>query len=780
MGLELARAYITARGDTSRVAGDFNRGKASITTAARGIATSVQGIFASMGVMAGAAGFMQLLRSGEEFNRKMRGSLAIMGNVTAGAQQEMKAAAMEAARSSQFGAAQAAEAYYFLASAGLDARQSIAALPQVTLFAQAGMFDLGRATDLATDAQSALGMTVKDPTKNLENLTRVTDVLVKANTLANASVEQFSLAMTSKAGAAARIVGKDVEELAAILAAFADQGVKAQEAGTAVNIVLRDLQTQAINNKQAFKDAGVTVFDTSGNMRNMADIVGDLEKRLEGMSAEGKKMALMQLGFSDKSVIFMQTLIGTSGKIREYEKELRKAGGTTKEVADKQLTPMQKGMAEVGAALTELASAFMKVIGPIVELIGKNMKLIMTIGGLVAGFFALKMACAAVGMGMMNPLLIAIVAVGVALVALSGGFKEAASVSVNYLAKGDALRKSHIEQFHRLEELAKKQNLTDIEMEEAGNIISTLRNHYGDLGIVMDQVTGQIEIQQGAWGRMTEVMRTKRIRDINNELNQVKVKFAELDVEMEGGFKRVTAAGYARFTAMRHALVELQASLTLARTALEKGKGKLTDEKEESLPSVITPDKTVVPEMTDAGKSLRDMARELFDLTVNTMDLTDAQKEVVIWTSQYADATQEEIDSFRKMRSEMKMLQDQLDKKAMGEALTKSLMTPLENAREELRNIRSLWAGFTITPETAQRALDQLKDKLTPKIEFAVTGRVGFAEFGRSIQDALLKPDDPQKKTAKNTADMKVLLDEIKREGIVIKNDQLVGTYGGP
>ena len=62
--------------------------------------------------------------------------------------QEMADTAKEVAKTSTFGATQAAEAYFFLASAGLDAAQSVKALPQVTKFAQAGIFDLSTATDL--------------------------------------------------------------------------------------------------------------------------------------------------------------------------------------------------------------------------------------------------------------------------------------------------------------------------------------------------------------------------------------------------------------------------------------------------------------------------------------------------------------------------------------------------------------------------------------------------------------------------------------------------------
>ena len=271
------------------------------------------------------------------FEDKLNQSLAIMGNVGPEMRAQMEDTARSIAKSTRFGADQAAEAYYFLASAGLDAQQSVAAMPQVAAFAQAGMFDLSRATALLADAQSALGMKSKDAQKNLAGMTRVSDVLVKANTLANASVQQFSEALTNKAGAALKVVGKDVEEGVAVLAAFADQGIKGARAGTALGIVFRDLQTKAIKNKDAFKEVGVSVYDSSGEMRNMGDIIADLEGALAGMSDEQKKATLTQLGFADRSIIYIQTLLGTSDAIKGYEASLRKAGGTTKEVADKQL-----------------------------------------------------------------------------------------------------------------------------------------------------------------------------------------------------------------------------------------------------------------------------------------------------------------------------------------------------------------------------------------------------------------------------------------------------------
>lgn len=305
-----------------------------------------------------------------DFDRAMARSTAVMGNLDEAMRRTLRDTALETSKTSVFAAEQIAESYFFLASAGLDAQQSLAALPQVIQFATAGAFDLARATDLITDAQSALGLSVKDATANLENMRRVSDVLIKANTLANATAEQFSESLTTKAGPAFRAVGKDVEEAVAVLAAFADQGIKGAEAGTQASIVLRDLSTKARENSEAFERFGVRVFDATGEMRNLGAIVEDLERSLAGASDETRGATLALLGFSDKSIAALQALIGVSAKIKDYEAALRQAGGTTADVAEKQTANFSDRMTMLGNSLRVAAIRLGDALIPSLERLG--------------------------------------------------------------------------------------------------------------------------------------------------------------------------------------------------------------------------------------------------------------------------------------------------------------------------------------------------------------------------------------------------------------------------
>ena len=325
----------------------------------------------ALGAVALAKGLFEATQEFIAFDDKMTQSLAIM-DTTIDQQRRMEEQALATSRTTRISAEQSAEAFFFLASAGLDAEQSIKALPQVAKFAQAGMFDMATATDLATDAQSALGLASDDAQQNLTNLTRVTDVLVKANTLANASVQQFSEALTNKAGSALKVTNKSIEEGVAVLSALADRGVKGAEAGEKLNQVLRDIPRATAKNSEEFAKLGLNMFDTEGNMKNVADIVEELDRVLGPMSDELKASTLDQLGLNRGVADAVKILSGAGDQIREYEKALLSSGGTTEKVADKQMGSLSAQIDLMKNAFSELGIVIGSIIAPALTKIVKS------------------------------------------------------------------------------------------------------------------------------------------------------------------------------------------------------------------------------------------------------------------------------------------------------------------------------------------------------------------------------------------------------------------------
>ena len=314
------------------------------------------------------------VREFSKFDKAMTESTSIM-KATTDQVDQMRQKALELSSSGALLQApeELAKSYFFLASAGKNAEQSMALLPAVSKFATAGAFDMALATDLLTDAQSALGLTSENVAKDTLNLVKVGDVLVKANTLANASVQQFSEALTNQAGPALKGTNKTIEEGVAILAAYADQGIKGNVAGSMLSRVLLLMKKSALDNSKAHDQLGFSVFDANGKMRNMADIIQNLEQITGGMSDEMKAATLAQLGFEARVQQAIMPLLGASEAVRGYQDELENAGGTTDEVANKQMKSFSNKMKVVINQIKATAVTVGEDLAPALESLGNGL-----------------------------------------------------------------------------------------------------------------------------------------------------------------------------------------------------------------------------------------------------------------------------------------------------------------------------------------------------------------------------------------------------------------------
>ena len=301
-----------------------------------------------------------------DFDQAMTESLSILGDVSNEMRIRMEDTARAISMSTTTSADELARSYYYLASAGMSAEQSLASLDVVNNFAIAGMFSMTQATDLLSDALNALGMASQDAEKHKENLIRLADVLAEANNIANGSIQDFSLALTNMAAPALRTLNKDVEEGVAVLAAFADQGVKGLKAGQALAIVLRGLQAAQKSQPEAWKEMGLSLYDAEGRMKSLADIIEFLEKKFMSLSDQQKPLTASMLGFQDRSFGYLQSLLGMSGKIREYEAALRDASGITRELTDRVMRSFNAQMKILGNNIKDVARRIGEFFAPMI------------------------------------------------------------------------------------------------------------------------------------------------------------------------------------------------------------------------------------------------------------------------------------------------------------------------------------------------------------------------------------------------------------------------------
>lgn len=241
----------------------------------------------------------------------------------------LRAFAKKEGSETAFSASQAAEALNYMALAGYDANTSMKMLPNVLNLAAAGSIDLAEASDMVTDAQSALGL-------NLDETSELVDKMAKASSKTNTSVAQLGEAMLTVGGTAKNLKG-GTTELSVALGLLADNGTKGAEGGTALRNIILSLSAPTDSAAKALKALGVEVFDAQGNMRDLKSIFADLDASLSKMS-QGEQTQVLSKIFNKVDLKSVNALLGTSAdRWDEVTTEINNATGAAQKMAGTQL-----------------------------------------------------------------------------------------------------------------------------------------------------------------------------------------------------------------------------------------------------------------------------------------------------------------------------------------------------------------------------------------------------------------------------------------------------------
>lgn len=307
---------------------------------------------AALGMGAAMAAFgVSSVKTGMEFDSSMSQVAATMGysvdeinDKTSEAGQtfdKLRNFAQEMGKTTKFSATEAADALNYMALAGYDAEKSMRMLPNVLNLAAAGNIDLAAASDMVTDASSALGLSEAETTQMI-------DQMAAAASKSNTSVEQLGSAILT-VGGTAKVLKGGTTELSTALGILADNGTKGAEGGTALRNVLTSIQGGKF--EKTFGQLGVEAYDAQGNLRSLKDIFLDMGEAMEGMTDE-EKTDIINKTFNARDLKNVNALLGTSAeRWDELTGAITDSEGAAEEMANTQLD-------NLAGDITLLQSAF--------------------------------------------------------------------------------------------------------------------------------------------------------------------------------------------------------------------------------------------------------------------------------------------------------------------------------------------------------------------------------------------------------------------------------------
>ncbi|MCT8174384.1 phage tail tape measure protein [Variovorax sp. CY25R-8] len=261
----------------------------------------------------GIQAFAGWVKGGADLEQQLSRVQAATG-ATAEEMRLLRKATADAAADARYNFTQleAAGALENLAKAGLSVRDAIATLPAAMSLARAGDVELATSAEYLTKIVNGLGLSFSESG-------RVADVLAKGANATNTSVVGLAQAL-SYAAPLANTLGIGLEATVAIIGKFADAGIDASRAGTALNSILAQFSDPASKFRTELAAAGITTTN--------------FEKMLHELAAAGPAGQRAIAAVGQEAGPALRALLNQGiGKLDDLKKSLQDASGSAAEAA---------------------------------------------------------------------------------------------------------------------------------------------------------------------------------------------------------------------------------------------------------------------------------------------------------------------------------------------------------------------------------------------------------------------------------------------------------------
>lgn len=257
--------------------------------------------------------------TGEDFDR-LREKAIQLGNDTA------------------FSAIEASEGMQVLAASGMGVNDILNISSEMFSLMSAGSTDANTASSVLTNTMAQFNLTAKDGQ-------RIADTFAQGSASAKLGVEDLEYIM-SQAGGSLASMNMTMEESVAVAGQLANAGMPIGTVGTSINAMSREIKA----NSDKFAEIGISVYDSTGKLRTMGEVMGDLEKKLEG-TTDAQRDQILSSVFSGQAMesATKYLSLGTEA-YQDLTEEINNAEGASQRMAD-----MNED--NIGGAFRSLASS---------------------------------------------------------------------------------------------------------------------------------------------------------------------------------------------------------------------------------------------------------------------------------------------------------------------------------------------------------------------------------------------------------------------------------------
>ena len=341
-------------------------GSAMAGKAMSGLSEATNGVLMGAGMqMLGAAGIgfgaYNAVKGYMDFEAEMSNVAAISG--ASGKEFEaLTAKAQQMGATTMFTSKQAAEALRYMGMAGWDAGQMMGGIEGIMNLAAASGEDLGRVSDIVTDALTAFGLKAEDAG-------HFADVLAKASSKSNTNVSMLGETFKYVAPMAGALK-YSIEDVAAAAGLMANAGVKGEQAGTSLRAIMTRL-VKPTKQSGTYLDmltanTGIAVNQMTkadGTMKSWRQTMTELRKAFSTLSDAEKAEYAGAIAGQEAMSGFLAIMNASDVDFSKIFEELDHADEAAKKQAEKRMDNLAGDMTYLASAWDGLTQKMMKDSG---------------------------------------------------------------------------------------------------------------------------------------------------------------------------------------------------------------------------------------------------------------------------------------------------------------------------------------------------------------------------------------------------------------------------------
>lgn len=272
---------------------------------------------AAAGMAAGALG-VAAIKTASDFDASMSGVQSVT-RASASEMDLLRQAAIDAGADTIYSASEAAAGITELGKAGLSTTDILSGgLNGALDLAASEGIDVSEAAELMATALTQFGLSG-------DRATDVADALAAGAGSASGSARDLGFAL-SQAGTMAHTYGISMEETVGALSAFASAGMIGSDAGTSLRSMLQHLGNPTKEASELMDELGISVYDNTGHFVSLANLAGQLQTQMGGLSEEERNAAMATIFGADAVRAATQLYNQGSAGVEKWTKTVSQSG----------------------------------------------------------------------------------------------------------------------------------------------------------------------------------------------------------------------------------------------------------------------------------------------------------------------------------------------------------------------------------------------------------------------------------------------------------------------